>query len=318
VYRQLSYCIRITLCFCVWTLLAALAGGQESHALGRNKAASSSDGRKRNLVLRTDLPTAISTARTYTVKQSRADEVSVLRLAQKFFTNTVEAVEKRRNGYVCEGLIDGEPYTLALYLGHAFQFALNSPACKKIGQLRSESDDPLPSLEDSQSAALQFLKRYDLIPHDSFTAGVVDNSSAGCLSFGLGRKLDGIEFWGAGSKISVHVGPRMQILRLYVSWPELELAGEVEVVPPQRALGRARAGEGLFAVSGKQELQIDRMRLVYDSLPQFDEPVTPCYLFERRRSDADPSFGYLGIINATVKDEDSLVGSRESSGKADR
>ena len=141
-----------------------------------------------------------------------------------------------------------------------------------------------------------------MLPQDAYVRGVADNTKgADVMSVGFGRRLNGVEFWGAGYEIIVDIGRGGRIVRVRKAWPELIPIGEYDLVEVREAVKKLAAGEGALYHGNRGE--ITGAKVVYYASPVAQEYAQPCYYFECR----DPEDGqeFYGVIEAIPSGEGS-------------
>ncbi len=226
----------------------------------------------RNLTLKTGLPKTPEQLMVYRVVTPKVDIQWVKKLAKKFF-GISGPVRKRQIIYVAEGMLDGVPFKLIVRFDTGSFLLRNSAFYKAKSKKRYVGDFPDP--EESKKIALKFLRDHQMLPEDAYPRGVADNTEgADVMSVGLGRRLNGIEFRGAGAEIIVAIGRNGNRASVKKAWQKLVPFQEYEIITPESAVKRIKRGK---AELNGQKGSIKDVKLVYYASPVPREYVQPIY-----------------------------------------
>lgn len=143
-----------------------------------------------------------------------------------------------------------------------------------------------PSDDECVRIAASYLTDRGLLPDDSRLGGVVDNSSAGCISVGFGQVIGGHGCWGSGGRVSVHVGIGGEIVSVWKQWLEVEPFREYPIKTVSEALEEARKGHGWFLTVGGGTIR--KIELRYET----GTFLRPVYYFDYS---ADEEFRYVVV-----------------------
>jgi hypothetical protein len=150
-------------------------------------------------------------------------------------------------------------------------------------------------MEESKKIATDFLEKHNLLPEDAYLRGVVDNTrGADVMSVGFGRRVNGLECWGAGAEIIVDIGRGGSIARIRKAWPNLTPADEYDLTTPETAIQKLKNGEGVMYHG--QKGKVVGMKLVYYASPTAQEYLQPCYFVDCQEMDNGKKF--YGVIEA--------------------
>lgn len=182
---------------------------------------------------------------------------------------------------------------------HRFQFdpktgSFNIRKMKNKTQTTNEKD--YPSNEDCNIIAVKHLKSCNLYEEDAYIRGITDNTkSSGVMSVGFGRIIAGYKTWGAGTKLSVRIGPGGEVVQVRKAWQELVPYKLYPIKTAKRALKDLHNRKGfLMGLKGK----IKNITLRYYTSSEKQDYVQPIYYFECIGPDRD----FYGVVPA-IKDE---------------
>jgi len=247
---------------------------------------------RRNLKLVAALPEVPGRAMVFQIEQPQVDEEFVQQLALRFFGE--KGVSRRlRTILICQGKLDGLPFTLEVSSATGAFTLENKEFYSPDSSVRDVGE--FPALAESRNIAEAFLKKHDLLPPDAFFRRTVDNTrGADVMSVGFGRKVQGIEFWGAGSEIIVNIGRAGRIARVRVAWPKIVPFHKYDIITPDDAVENVRRGKGVL-YHGQAGNIVD-VKLVYYSSPQAQEYIQPCYKLDAIDPKSNQEF--YGVIGA--------------------
>ncbi len=177
------------------------------------------------------------------------------------------------------------------------------------------SGDFLPA-EGCKTVALEFLQKHDLLPGDARLRSVVDNSSgADVISVSFGRRIGEYETWGAGARISVHIGRGGRIAMVFKAWQTLRPFREYPIMTPAEAFAELKMGKGVMYYGSKGKVK--EIRLAYYCSPVRQSYVQPCYLFECTDDKGGTFIGLLPAVEAKYVSKEKTVGQGDCTMRGD-
>lgn len=267
--------------------------------------------------LGTDFPTVPGTIKTYKVRSADITAESAAEIGRKFgFTGKARLNESSRykiSDYFAMGdNVTNERLHVQTHSG-AIWYSYHS----KLYPQEFEDIPSLPSYEEAEKIAVDFLSQRGLLPPDvRFNKVGVGNSMgdirgefATALLVSFRRYIDGIPVTGVGAKYGVRIVENGEVAEVFRSHRKVEPCGEVAIRPPAEAYQDLKDGKGRGGMPSSRAVTvvIDEVTLAYwmDSVLVMQELVVPVYRF--RGECFDESGSYVGDFNgcaqATAGDE---------------
>lgn len=177
--------------------------------------------------------------------------------------------------------------------------SFNIDKLEEKGTRHSKIRSDYPSDEESKKIAAEFIKSRGLLEARMYLGKrVVDNTkSSGVMSLGFGQKISGYKKWGAGGRISIHIGPGGEVVKVSKSWRELAPYKPYPIKTAKQALKDLHNRKGfLMGLKGK----IKSITLRYYISSEKQDYVQPIYYFEC--TGPAPLKNFYGVVPA-IKDK---------------
>ena len=157
---------------------------------------------------------------------------------------------------------------------------------------RSITKNDYPSNQDCNIIAVKYLKSCKLYEADAYFRGITDNTkSSGVMAVGFGRKISGYKTMGAGTKLSVRIGPGGEVVQVRKAWKELVPYKPYPIKTARQALRDLHNRKGfLTGLKGK----IKKITLRYYTSSEKQDYVQPIYYFEC----SGPERDFNGVVPA--------------------
>lgn len=243
-----------------------------------------------SIVFEGNLPDFPETMMIYKVIHPNVTEASVRELAHKFGMSEDAELKRSR--------------ALRLYWLKTSEQALEvdpSDSSFNIRKLKREdletaAGKTYPSESDCRKIAEQYLGIRNLLSEDAYFRGVADNTkySAGVMSVGFGRKINGYKTWGAGGEILIEIGSDEEIVQIRKSWQQLIPYKSYPIKSPQEALEELRNAKGLLMHGCEGEVKNITIR--YYTSPQKQDYVQPVYYFDCVDLKGDSFYGVIPAV----------------------
>jgi hypothetical protein len=238
------------------------------------------------------LPSLPKKMLVYRPEQSGNSPQSATNLAAKLLQAT-GPIQAKRTLYMAIGTLDGIPFRLEVDRATGSFTLENQDFYNPETAIRTTGN--FPDAEEAKRIATEVLTKHKLMPEDAYLRGVADNThGADVISVSYGRRVDGVECWGAGSQIIVNVGRGGAIARIRKAWPTLTPVAEYDLVKPEAAIQKLKDGEGVLYHG--QKGKVVGMKLVYYASPTAQEYLQPCYFVDCQEMDNGKKF--YGVIEA--------------------
>lgn len=251
---------------------------------------------KCELKLETSLPDVPQKMMVYRVNYPNVDIKWVAEFAKQQFSST-NAVLMRTINYVTDVIIEGELFCLEVDRDTGSYILENKALYNPDSCLHQDGE--FPNEEETKIIAEKFLIKHNLMPHNIYYRRIVDNTEgADVMSIGFGRRINGTDFWGAGSEIIMDIGRNGHISRVRIAWPELEPVKQYEIIKPEIAVQKFKNGEDIHYNGRKGAIK--NIKLVYYSSPQQQEYIQPCYYISCKDQEQGDDF-YSVIMAVLIK-----------------
>lgn len=223
------------------------------------------------------------------VHPNNITEAYVRELAQKHFGMPADANMTRSSG-------------LGLYWlnssTHRFEVdpktgSFNIHKLEEKGTRYSKNREDYPSDEECKKIAAEFIKSRGLFEAGMYLGKrVVDNTKgSGVMSLGFGQNISGYKKWGAGGRISIHIGPGGEVVKVSKAWRELAPYKRYPIKTAKQALKDLHKRKGfLTGLKGK----IIKITLRYYTSSEKQDYVQPIYFFEC----SGPERNFYGVVPA--------------------
>lgn len=202
-------------------------------------------------------------------------------------------VKTQRTVFVTEGNLGNRPFRLEVDRTTGFITLEDIMFYEPKSKIRDAG--AFPDAQEAKTIATAFLVDHNMLPEDAYLRGLVDNTKgADVISVGYGRRVRGVEVWGAGSEIIVDIGRGGRVVYVRKAWPTFKPIGEYNLTAPESALQKLKNGEGVLYHGNKGE--IVSIKLVYYASPIVQDYVQPCYYADCL--DPDTGKAFYGVIDA--------------------
>lgn len=226
----------------------------------------------------------------------REDSAVTLQSATNFIAGLlrqISQIKAKRTIFLANGMLGDAPFRIEVERATG-SFTLENQELYNP-EVPTIATGEFPNMEESKKIATDFLQKHKLLPDDAYLRGVVDNiQGAAVMSVGFGRRVNGLECWGAGAEILVDIGRGGSIARIRKAWPTLTPADEHNLMKPETAIQKLKDGEGV--IYHGQKGKVVGIKLVYYASPIAQEYLQPCYFVDCQEIESGEKF--YGVIEA--------------------